>query len=472
MPRKKVYDIILRISPIDRKRLLLFLKSEFCVSSQELRIFGMGVLSEVKSPLSMISEERIWRHSFDGPLNRHKYNSLCSALYKQVKRFLAINAFEGSPGMHLLEVSELNRIGHYAGFSGYTETKLKNVEESASIEGEKFLYRYLIDEQITSFQIKTGAYKKNPESVGYRQMLKNLDSFYLISRYRLEIMIFNLSQIYNLPAPEHDFSNLLQSMPDTYRTDEKAIGLYAEVYDFCTGRSDNFQPILDLLITLKRKKWTWEQYDILILIINRTITLANIGKLEFQASLDLYRWGFANDIFDSLEGMSITDHLKNILKLALKVNEPNFARDFASRYVPQLEEDLKSNFIHYYEASLAYRDGAYHSAMGSLAMVKRNTRFWYYSAQLLSAKVLYDRNEVGDEELLRSLIQTTRMAIGRDKGKMSPQYLTGNRKWFSMIGRLINCNTPAKIGALKRMIADLPGEDQKWFETRIRQRER
>ena len=156
-----------------------------------------------------------------------------------------------------------------------------------------------------------------------------------------------------------------------------------------------------------------ERRDLYIIATNYCIRRLNLGEKTFGfEALELYRSRMKNNIL--LENNVLPPYTyNNILMLALKSEEHDWAKNFLNDFKQYLPEKERENIFQYNLALFYFRTGNYSDAMTLLQKVNLNDVLYNLDARRLLARIYYDLDEIN---ALQSLIESSKVYLHRQKG--------------------------------------------------------
>ncbi len=199
-------------------------------------------------------------------------------------------------------------------------------------------------------------------------------------------------------------------------------------------------------ITLNQKLFTEpELRDLLKVAINYCIRRQNRGELAYiPEALELYRFGFDNSILTE-NGIVEPYDYKNVLMLALKINDYDWAEQFLIDYKKFLPDKERENLYKYNYAIFSFRKKDYDKAINLLQEVNLKEVLFNLDARRMLARIYYDLNEVS---ALDSYIESSKIYLHRqnDIGYQKDMY----SNFFRFLEKIIKSNL--KLSQIKETI--------------------
>lgn len=156
-----------------------------------------------------------------------------------------------------------------------------------------------------------------------------------------------------------------------------------------------------------------EQNNLLKLLLNQAIRRVNkdASDTHLKDALNLYRLGIDNQLLVQNRHVS-TFTFNNIMGIALRLGEINFAANFLDNFSSYLSSRSAPEIIALNRARLSYAEGDLDSALLLLQQADYRDNIHLMNARSLLIRIYY---ESGEHEVLRDLIRATRALINRRK---------------------------------------------------------
>jgi hypothetical protein len=164
-------------------------------------------------------------------------------------------------------------------------------------------------------------------------------------------------------------------------------------------------------ITANRKLFSESELrDLLKVAINYCIRRQNRGELDYIIeALELYRFGFDNNILTE-NGIVEPYDYKNVLMLALKINNFDWAEQFLIDYKKFLPEKERENLYKYNCAIFSFRKNDFTKAIQLLQEVNLKEVLFNLDARRILARIYYDLKEF---TALDSYIESSKIYLHR-----------------------------------------------------------
>lgn len=155
-----------------------------------------------------------------------------------------------------------------------------------------------------------------------------------------------------------------------------------------------------------------EKRNLYLAAINYCIQRFNKGEEQYLREVfELYQSGIAQEILFEKGKLSRFTY-KNVVGIALRLKEFQWAEDFILNYQNALETKFKDNYTHYNLSKLRFYQKNYTEAMQRLQQVEYDDLFLNLDAKVMLLKIYY---ELGELEVLESFITSFQRFLQRKK---------------------------------------------------------
>lgn len=210
--------------------------------------------------------------------------------------------------------------------------------------------------------------------------------------------------------------------------------------DESVNKAENFSDTEGVFFKKLKKEITENQSlfsetelrDFLFVAINYCIRRQNQGELHYvHEALDLYRIGLESRVLMENETISIYNY-KNILTLALKIEDYAWAEIFLNEYKKFLPEKERENIYKYNYAIYCFRKKDYNKAIQLLQAANLKEVLFNLDARRMLARIYYDLKEFN---ALDSYIESSKIYLHRQKelGYQKEMYIN----FFRIIEKLL-----------------------------------
>ncbi|MCB0557435.1 MAG: hypothetical protein H6573_10165 [Lewinellaceae bacterium] len=357
--------------------------------------------------------EQFWDAVYPGePFMLRDWRLLLSRTLKLVEGFLIFRQLEEEEAMQKLLLAK-----------GYRRLQLTPFFERAISDGHTLLEKrgYFDSESLHLHYRFEDAYydyvasHKRQEATNLQEASDRLSHYFIATklkqaclahsrnitnqeRYRIGMLQAALEEIAAYPA--------LLLVP--------AIAVYYSCYRAVVegGEEADFQKLRLVMDQYHEGFPNSEMRDIYMLAINYCIRRANTGEEPFvPETLALYRQSL-NRGYLLDDGVIPESTFSNIISLALRLKEYNWAEGFTEQYHARLPPVFRRPLYLFSIGKLCYAQQKPTAALRALAKVEAKAPFLYLGAKILQVKIFF---EAGETDALESLLASLQAYLRRQK---------------------------------------------------------
>ena len=411
MQGSQLLDLIKSLTKHDMRELRKVVRSPYFNQREDVILLFDFIEKSLNSKTPNLLKKKVFEilfpnKKYDDTLIRQ----VMSYLYKTIQKYLITNEVLQSP----IE----SQIGLIQSLRQRGADKLleKNLEESLqSLESQTFknakyhFSKYSL--RIEEYEYR-GQKKRNTE-LNLQSLTNELDYFYISERLRQACLIYShqtiSKKVYEQPLLKATLE-LAENMIDV----PPSISAYFHTYKALTeAKTDyHFQELKNIIVKQGYLFPENERRDLYSLAINYCVRRLNTGeKMYGKEALELYRVRLDNYVL--LEnGVLPAYTYKNMLMLALKAEEYDWAERVLHDFKQYLPEKERENIFNYNLAIFYFRTGNYPDAMMLLQKVNLNDVLYNLDARRLLARIYYETDE---NNALHSLIESSKVYLHRQK---------------------------------------------------------
>ncbi len=303
-----------------------------------------------------------------------------------------------------------------------------------------------------------------------QDLLDATEMAFVLGKLRQSCFALSHQAVYKI---QYDFGMLddvlkqIRSKPAL--SDNPAVSLYYHCYLFLTAPETEqyFDAFRHLLILHRELLPPDEQRDLYLLAINYCIKKINQQKSGyFKQAFGLYKSALEVNLL--LEnGLLSPFAFNNIVAIALKVGEPEWAGQFISEYAPSLESRHREASVKLNLARVAYLKKDYRSAMLNLQEADYKDLINNLIAKTLLLKIFYETDEY---DALDAHLLSMHRFIGRQRviGYHRDNYLNIIRYTRRLMQ--LKWTESAEIVSFRTQVESAaPLSEKEWFIEMIRQ---
>lgn len=204
-----------------------------------------------------------------------------------------------------------------------------------------------------------------------------------------------------------------------------------------------------------------DQRNLIVLAINHCVRESNAGRPEYlNQTLELYKLGLSRKLFYESGRIGIFT-FNNILGIALRLDETDWAEAFLEKNVRRLPLEKREEVESLSRARLSFKRGDYDQTISHLQTADYQDFIHHLTARVMQLKIYFERDSYN---LLTSHIRATKSLIKRRKnlGYHQRNYLN----IFSLAEKILRLppgNSPQR-NALRQQIEDTdPCTEKEWL---------
>lgn len=393
----------------------------------------------------VVDRKVVFKQVFPGMVfDEQKLRYVSSDLVRLLELFLVLHEMDPKDPRSLHLLTEGFRKRGLDKFSDQTIDLSTKVLEAHPLEDMSyFLQRYEneIDRYNSVSARRNVAVKDNLDS-----LLRSLDTFYIINKLKYSSEVINHMNVW-----AGDFQPLLlDEILEHLKTNPEqspAIRLYYHILKTLTHPEDEtwyFQ--LKMLLAENSSRFSKaELNDMYIFARNYCAKRINKGDLRYLSEvLDLYKALLKDEIIFQDDWLSQWDY-KNIVSVALRLEEFEWTEKFIRDYKPRLRPEHRDNAHTYNLALLHYHLGKYGKTLELLRDVEFTDVYYHLDSKSLLLKTYY---ETESTRPLLSLIDAFYVYLRRNK-LISSYQKEGYSNFLKFFKKLMKVRYLDRASALK-----------------------
>lgn len=464
----KLIHILRKLDAKEVKKLYEFVDSPFFFKSEKGEML-LRYLKPYFPQLDAINleKEAVFAHLYPNKaFNNLRFNRICFDAVETVESFLRHYYLEETDAYINKPVFEFYQKHH---FDKYFDTMIKALESLYEKElppNDLYLFQKWL---LNAANYRQKSMLNQRESMQFfEDMANSLDDFYLTKKLELinvnsalqtlflkkgslflEKGILNIIEEQSIavfkPITQLYYSlNLLQK--------EKDIAHFEQV----DGLLKQYKDILS--VEEKRNFYTTLQ-NFCIQQINKHDD-ENFRKKLFE----LYKICLDENLLADSHGNIFPPNFKNIVRLALGLQEYTWTASFIEKYAEKLPEERRTDVENDALAQMAFSTGYYQKVLQILQTTEPVDIFFKIDAKRLLIRTYY---ELGEIELALSSLNTFRVFIHRDN-IIHETHKLSNRNFINILNALIQANSFAKLLKIKKELLETPQvAEKKWLTLKI-----
>lgn len=416
MYNSKLFAILMHFDKYEQNRCRKYIQSPYFNRSEELLTLYEAFLKAINSSKKNGGLDKTYLWSLlqpDKPYDDVRFRKYCSDLLKLVEGYLSQQIYEKNPveqATYFMQAVESKKLEKLSSTAVRTAKRLSKKSKYRS--ADFYLKQYQIEQtlyDLTEFETKR-SHRTNIE-----QIALNLDVFYLAEKLRILCAAITQKSFVKI---DYDFL-FVQEIIKTLNEDDfdayPPIALYHQIYLTLTeAENENHYHTLRNLLTKYGSLFPpREAKDVLYMAAqNYCIRKINQGNRQFTQELfNLYKDILSKDILVE-EGELSPWYFKNIVNIALRVGEYDWAENFINQYSSMLPELLRENSLTYNLAQVFFFRKEYDKVLEQLRNVEYDDVAYNLGSKAMLLATYYETDEM---EPLYSLFESFRAYLNRHK---------------------------------------------------------
>lgn len=303
--------------------------------------------------------------------------------YKQ----LSSNQYQGQ----LLLLQELSDRKCHRSFEKKYNQELKKLDSSRRADTDRLYYKYRLHSLKAKSELESG----QRSSDVFEESSLYLDNYFVAKKLQISAEKINLNFILKKDWSDPFLSNILEQIDQGLFDSSPYIRLYRLIIKSLTDQDNEtvFEQLKAQVPQSIDQLSLSELADLYQYLLNYCIRRINAGRLNFQDELlSVYRSALEHGALFTDGRISQWD-FKNVVTIALRTKQIDYAREFIYTYKPSLPADQRTNAIAYNLANLHFAEGDYRGAIKQLQMVDLDDVFYRLDARSILLKSYYELDD-------------------------------------------------------------------------------
>lgn len=357
-----------------------------------------------------IHQKAIKSENFDDA----KFNNRISKLIQLTEEFICQDTFKKTSGLsEFLKIQGLKNKKLSNGIINISKNFSSKIGSKSSFSPMEMLLDYLVEEE------KDNSYLLNNE-LPYQHSIElksqKIDIFYLLSKLRIYSEQLNRERVLNVSFDKRlttDIISFFESRKSCFKeypivwfyydlikvlSNEKNATYFDQFYKRIKSEASNISPNEAALLFQHAA--------------NYSIRKINGGHDEYLGKLlEIFK---LQDKFDLLvqRGQIHDRTLKNVIEIANKLQEYDWAENFLWRNIDFIKTENKEMISDYNLANILFSKGAYKEALRKLTFVNIKDPFYQIASRMLVVKIFFHENDIISIE---SAVSNFKSYLGREK---------------------------------------------------------
>ncbi len=435
MQKTKLYRLLSELSNPELNRLVKFAQSPYHNPNPVISRCIQRLIEVIRQDVSLSREELSLFLGDGHPLEDQRFRKICSDCLQLTIHFLAVEKF--SLDQPLEQATRLDVIvqRRYEFLFRSSRQKLASTLDRLPGRGASYyLHQYRLQEYIyemSQYQLQRF------EVANIEEIIGNLDAFYTIEKLRYYCEILSRKTF-----TKHEYSNILiQELLDLVRKGKFSKHPVIEIYYLIV--LTHLEPHAEQhYYDLKEKLHNHahylpadqmkQLYDSALNYCNRKI---NSGKSKFMAeSFELYKTVLANELI-YVDGFITHWTFKNVIVLALRLGEFDWAERFVEKYSYRIEENFRENAVTYNQAQICFYRKDFHQVISKLQTVEYQDITYNLGAKSMLLATYY---ELSEWDALESLSASFKVYLTRRKNTIPEARRKSYINMIKVISKLVD----------------------------------
>jgi len=411
MKNSMLLEVFGTLSDKERRAFRKFVASPY--HNQQEKVAELyAFLEKADGKASWLEKEKVYDHLFpDEPFDYGKLRHHMSYLLKVLEAFLLQQEMEREPMQkHLLLCRALRRRGLEKHFSREWQKSHRFQQKQVFRNIGFHHYNYLLQQEAHTARHSNS----RTEMANMEELSQELTTFYLAETLRMAAVALSHRTMSAQRQHIKMLERVLEYVEQNDYESVPAVALY--FYAYRALSEPNKEWYFNKLKMLIERYWqqfpTQEIRDIYLLAINYSIYRMNRGDDAFtREGFELYKSGLTKEVL--LENGYLSPYTyKNILIIALKLREYEWAKQYLEQYRTFLHPRQRENVYDYNLAHYYFRTQDYQQAMLLLRQVEFSDVLHNLDARRMLLRIYYELDEY---DALESLLESFKTFIRRKK---------------------------------------------------------
>ncbi|MBL7804697.1 MAG: hypothetical protein JNL02_13235 [Saprospiraceae bacterium] len=449
MVKSKLIELLRGFSPKEWRAFSAFLHSPYFNRNEQLTRFGEWLATRAPT-FAEVGRTSAWKALFgDAPFDDRSLNHLMSQLLELAEGFIGQERYRADKvAARLYTLDGLSRRGLDKHYRFIADGLNDELAQSPLRDAAHFYHVYRLHDLERAHFDRQGHRRLHDSA---QMAADSLDGFYLTEKLKYTCAMLNSQAVTTAPFHLHWLEEIRRALDQqTFQGEAPGIAIYFRILRLLTRdpADDDFQQLKRLLDLNTGRFEKTEMTTLYEYALNYCIRQIRKVREEYvQEALTLYQNGVETGILLTAEGRLSPWHFKNIIKLALRLRQFDWTEQFIREKNALLDEEFKTDALHYNLAELFFYTRRYDEALIHLNKVEFTDVHYNLGAKEMLAKIYYETDET---EALESLLIAFDTYLRRNK--IISEDVRGSYRNFTQLLRQIMQAPVARYGELKQRI--------------------
>lgn len=288
--------------------------------------------------------------------------------------------------------------------------KTEQLQEKAVVRNEAFYrWQYRLGLEQDEYRV----YHKLLERPNFQDIADSLDTSYLIEKLKVSCNMLFHARVYKITFNVRFLDEVITYVQSMDLEAHPAVAIYYYVYRGFTEADElgqNVSLLRDTVVANRKLLTVIDRRYVFLMAINICISNMNQGQEPYvREAFEWYRLGFEEDII-AKNGLLTRATYLNVISIAIKLKEYDWALSFIDNFTHQLEDDIRDNTESFARARLGYEQQDYDTVMPLLVQVDFKHPVYNLLAKTLLLKIYHELDEY---DLLESQVDSMLTYIRR-----------------------------------------------------------
>ncbi len=432
MENTKVFQIIQSLSPVARQRIMPYLKNY--TGGEDTLSYGLYkiITTHLEYRSELLKREVVWDELY--PDKKYKdltLRKICTDLMKHLESALSAVQLQETPlkrRLHYLNYLKDHNFDHDLIKKEITKST-KLFDDLYSERGPDHYERFRLEELEYENNYRSGSAwdKSNIDRID-----KNLNVFFVLEKLRLALSIFSRQKYIRIERELPFLEVIFQLVESGSLDDYPMIRLY--YYAVLTYQSEDgdkmYFKLKDGLLAITLSKENVYARELITIALSYCIGKVNQNHPSFyREALNWYQMMISESLLIGHEHIAATTY-RNIVLIAIRLQEYNWAIDFTQNYSQYLKPDIRESTRLLSLGQISFNQKDYNQVLRHLMNVDYISLSYNLQSKLILAATYFELEEY---DLLSNFLATFSTYLRRKKPSMSSEKYIRHQKFINLL---------------------------------------
>ncbi len=458
----KTYDLITSLSEKEASSFREFLRSPFFNTNETLLLW----FDYIRKADFSIDDQTKYKRIHNQSYNEKKLRYILSEINILIEKYFVVQTSISEYSFSKKSIIEsLNKrksqkhaLAHQRELLNYIESTKQNDSDflKTKFEIEELLFKYASE------------YDNRSVDSRLQNLSESLDTFYFAKKLKYSCEMINQQNVLQVKHTPLFINEIKFQIENSRLIETPAIAAYYRILNTLLEpeNEDHYDKLKNTLQQNANAFSKQELKDMFTFAQNYCIRKLNSGETKYLSELFInYKYLIEHGIIISENTLSQFD-FKNIITIALRLNEFDWVRQFIKDYIKLLPKGDAKNAEIYNTARLHYALKETRKAMQLMQTVEFTDIYYHLDAKVLLIKIYYDLNEV---EALLPVLTNMNNYLRRNK-KVSEYQRSTYLNFVLFVKKMFNYKMFEKgnITFIKQEIENTKAvADINWIKTKL-----